>query len=74
VREWLQAAEYEVRASIREGNVTDAIVEAAKASDVIVMAAYQKSPATARVTGSVVEAVLQRALCPVLIVPGQHAE
>jgi nucleotide-binding universal stress UspA family protein len=73
VKEWLQAADYEVRASIREGNIVEAIVEAAKANDVIVMAAYQKPAATARIMGSVVEGVLRQSPCPVLIVPGLHA-
>ncbi len=74
VREWLEAAEYEVRASIREGDIAEAILEAAKASDVIVMATYQKSATTSRYLGSVVETVLRQAPCPVLIVPGQHGE
>jgi nucleotide-binding universal stress UspA family protein len=72
VKEWLEAAEYEVRTSIREGNIVDAILEAAKANDAIVIATYQKPAATSRVTGSIVEALLQRAPCPVLVVPGQH--
>ncbi len=34
VKEWLEAAEYEVRVSLREGNIIDAILEAAKMNEV----------------------------------------
>jgi len=72
VKEWLEAAEYEVRVSIREGNIIDAILEAAKVNEVIVIASYQKSAAISHIVGSVAEAITRQSAIPVMIVPGQR--
>lgn len=74
VQEWLSAAEFDVRVSIREGSVIDAIVHEAAHNDVVIMTTYRKSASAKRVMGSVVEAVIQSAPCPVLIVPGLQEE
>jgi nucleotide-binding universal stress UspA family protein len=71
VQEWLEAAGFDVTVDIQTGDdIAALIVGAAATADVIIMASYQKPASTRLILGSIAEAVLQHAPCPVLIVPG----
>jgi nucleotide-binding universal stress UspA family protein len=68
--EWLAPAGYDVIPDIRQGKVVETIVEVAQGNfDLIVMATHGRTGMAKVVLGSVTEAVLHQANCPVLVIP-----
>jgi nucleotide-binding universal stress UspA family protein len=69
VSEWLQPAGYSVNVEARPGSTIDTILEVSRRGfDVIVMATHARTGMNKTVLGSVTEAVLRDAPCPVLVV------
>ena len=69
VSEWLQPAGYSVNVEARAGSTIDTILEVAnRGFEVIVMATHARTGINKTVLGSVTEAVLRDAPCPVLVV------
>ncbi|MEP7289182.1 MAG: universal stress protein [Chloroflexota bacterium] len=74
-REWLEPAGYSVTTETLTGSVIDSILDVAdRGFDVIVMATHGRTGISKVVLGSVVEAVLQAAPCPVLVVSAHAAQ
>ena len=74
VREWLTAAEFDVRVDVKTGQVAEEILRAAAGNDLVIIATEPNIVGSQVALGSVVEAVLRGAPCPVLVVPGLHDE
>jgi nucleotide-binding universal stress UspA family protein len=75
VSEWLQGAGYQVIAEAVSGNVLDTILATARRGvDVIVLATHGRRGASKVILGSVTEALLLDAPCPVLVVPASAAK
>lgn len=69
VSEWLQPAGYSITVEARPGNAIATILEVARRGfEVIVMATHGRSGMNKTVLGSVTEAVMRDAPCPVLVV------
>ncbi|MEP7285444.1 MAG: universal stress protein [Chloroflexota bacterium] len=69
----LQQQGYNVTTQVLYGNVVNNIVSvAADGYDVLVMATHGRSGLSRLVMGSIAEAVLHKAECPVLLIPAQH--
>ena len=69
VSEWLQPAGYSVNVEARSGDIIDTILDVSRRGfEVIVMATHARSGMNKTVLGSVTEAVLRDAPCPVLVV------
>ena len=70
VEDWLAQAEYRVSTETREGEVISSILSVAQGGyDVIVMVTHNRTGMNKTVLGSVTEAVLNQAPCPVLAIP-----
>jgi nucleotide-binding universal stress UspA family protein len=73
VSEWLEPAGYQVTVETKIGNVIDTIISVTRRGfDAIVMVTHGHTGANKMVLGSVTEAVLQQATCPVIIVPASN--
>ena len=71
VEDWLSQAEYNVSSAMPRGEVIDSILSTAKSGDyeIIVMVTHQKDRMVKTIVGSVTDAVIQQAPCPVLAIP-----
>ena len=73
VSAWLEPAGYQVTVETPQGNVIDTIVSvASRGFDAIVMVTHGHTGTNKMVLGSVAEAVLHQATCPVVIVPANN--
>jgi nucleotide-binding universal stress UspA family protein len=73
VSEWLEPAGYQVTTEALQGNVIETIVSVARRGfDAIVMVTHGHTGPNKMVLGSVAEAVLRQAPCPVVIVPANN--
>jgi nucleotide-binding universal stress UspA family protein len=73
VSEWLEPAGYQVSLETETGNVIDTIIAVAQRGfDAIVIATHGHTGANKMVLGSVAEAVLRRAPCPVVVIPANN--
>lgn len=69
VEAWLEQMERHVTTEVRTGNVIDTILEVLnRGFDILVIATHRRQGAAKLVIGSVAEAVLAKAPCPLLIV------
>jgi nucleotide-binding universal stress UspA family protein len=67
--EWLEPAGYKVTSEVRQGNVIETILSVAKQGfEIIVMVTHGRTGIARTVIGSVTNAVLEHAPCPMLIV------
>jgi nucleotide-binding universal stress UspA family protein len=70
VSEWLEPAGYEVTTETLQGPISEMILSVARRGfEVIVMASHHRTGIAKTVLGSVAEAVLSEAPCPVMILP-----
>jgi nucleotide-binding universal stress UspA family protein len=69
VGSWLKERGYQVTFDARPGEVVDTIVDTARDYDLLIMATHGRTGLRRVLLGSVAEAVLHRAPCPVLLVP-----
>lgn len=73
VSEWLEPAGYQITVEALKGNVIDTIVSVARRGfDVIVMVTHGHTGPNKMVLGSVVDAVLREAPCPVVVIPANN--
>lgn len=69
---WLIEKGFEVSSQVKFGDVVDSIVETSGANfEVIVMTTHGRTGLARLAVGSVAEAVLRRATCPVLLIPAR---
>ncbi|MCC7450807.1 MAG: universal stress protein [Anaerolineae bacterium] len=66
---WLKERGYQVSFDARPGEVVDTIVDMARNYDLLIMATHGRTGLRRVLLGSVAEAVLHKAPCPVLLVP-----
>lgn len=66
---WLKERGYQVTFDARPGEVIDTIVDTARDYDLLIMATHGRTGLRRVLLGSVAEAVLHKAPCPVLLVP-----
>jgi nucleotide-binding universal stress UspA family protein len=72
VQEWLQPLGYDVVTETQPGEIIDTIVRIANQGyDIIVMSTHGRSGIARTIVGSVAEAVLHQAPCPVLLIPAR---
>ncbi len=69
VSSWLKERGYQVTFEARPGDVIDTIVDTAQDYDLLIMATHGRTGLRRVLLGSVAEAVLHKAPCPVLLVP-----
>jgi len=73
ISEWLEPGGYQVTLEAQTGSVIETILAVARRGfDAIVIVTHGHSGATKAVLGSVTEAVLHQAPCPVLVVPARN--
>jgi nucleotide-binding universal stress UspA family protein len=72
VTDWLAAAGYDVDTQILEGNPIEQIVDIAKRGyDIIIMVTHRRTGLSKVAIGSVTDGVLQKAPCPVVVIPAR---
>jgi nucleotide-binding universal stress UspA family protein len=70
VSEWLEQLSFDVTREVRVGSVIDSILDVAhNGFDLIIMVTHGRTGMTRTVLGSVTDALLPSAPCPVLIIP-----
>jgi nucleotide-binding universal stress UspA family protein len=75
VSEWLELMDFDVTREVRTGNVIDTILDVARDGfNVIILVTHGRTGMTRTVKGSVADALLQRAPCPVLVIPPATAK
>ncbi len=64
----------QVRHEVVRGQASDALVQASRTADLLVLATHARGPVRQMILGSVSHAVVRRAVCPVVVIPPGMAD